>query len=307
LRVAPQDGDFASVAEALKHAPPGTRIVVKPGTYTDPVVIDRFVEIVGDGAPGSVVLETADSACLDMQTDRATVRGFTLRSRGKQSTVVIGQGRLTLEDCDITGESQPGVTIYGTATDPTLRRCKVHNTKGPAVQVYGKARGTLEHCDVVDNGLGILVKEGAEPLVTECNILRNQSVGVYFMAGGGGTLELCQVIGNGIGVSVQDAGSAPQVRRCTLAKNRGAGLYVALKSQPTAYKCTIEENDASGIMVTDSGTHLFAEGCTIQRNKGPRDVVVGNNAGATFAGCGITNQNSLIAPGSTVEIREDKE
>src|SRR5437016_2509744 len=41
--------DFRSVGEAVAASEPGTRIVVRPGLYQESVVLDRRVQLVGEG------------------------------------------------------------------------------------------------------------------------------------------------------------------------------------------------------------------------------------------------------------------
>src|SRR5438552_17912355 len=78
----PRRGQSTSRADALRAAPAGARIVVQPGIYNEALVLDRFVEIAGDGKPADIVVQSAESCCLTMRTDQAIVRGLTLRGRG---------------------------------------------------------------------------------------------------------------------------------------------------------------------------------------------------------------------------------
>jgi len=50
-------GDHATLTEALNFAKPGDRILVRPGLYQEGIVIDKPVEIIGDGDLGEVVIE----------------------------------------------------------------------------------------------------------------------------------------------------------------------------------------------------------------------------------------------------------
>ena len=44
-----QRGDFATVGAAIKAAKPGDRILVRPGLYEEGLVVDKPLEILGDG------------------------------------------------------------------------------------------------------------------------------------------------------------------------------------------------------------------------------------------------------------------
>ncbi|NJO05429.1 MAG: protein kinase [Chloroflexaceae bacterium] len=110
---------YHSIGAAIANAQPGSRIVVRPGIYRETVIIDRAVEIVGDGRTADIVVECTDASCLIMRADYGVVRGLTLRSMVSslddedQAAVDIPQGRLILERCDIATSARVGVLIRG--------------------------------------------------------------------------------------------------------------------------------------------------------------------------------------------------
>ncbi|HEY66040.1 MAG TPA: hypothetical protein G4O02_15870 [Caldilineae bacterium] len=144
-------GDYDSIAAALRSASPGTRIVVHPGYYTGGLVIDRAVEIFGDGPAAEIVVESVNAPCVQIQTDQALIRGLTLRSRvelrgSKYYAVEITQGRPELEDCDIASDSLACVAVHGAAAEPIIRRCRIHDGQGFGVSAYEHAGAILEDC-----------------------------------------------------------------------------------------------------------------------------------------------------------------
>src|SRR5262249_26029538 len=95
-------GPYRTISEAGRDAPPGSLILVQPGLYQEGLVLDRTIEIQGDGAPDDIILQNSDGACLSMQTDYAVVRGISIHGRGglrgrKYFAVDVPEGRLVLE------------------------------------------------------------------------------------------------------------------------------------------------------------------------------------------------------------------
>jgi nitrous oxidase accessory protein NosD len=118
--------DHRSIGDALRSAAPGTRILVRPGTYLEALVLDKAVELVGDGPLGQVVVETAVADCILMTADEATVRGLTLRGKAgtrgaKYFAVDVTHGRLLLENCDVSNDSLACVGVHGPSANPTVR------------------------------------------------------------------------------------------------------------------------------------------------------------------------------------------
>ena len=67
-------GDFRAIGEAIRAAVvSGTLITVKPGIYREALVIDREVEIVGEGDRAQVVVEATDTDAITVTADRAVV------------------------------------------------------------------------------------------------------------------------------------------------------------------------------------------------------------------------------------------
>jgi len=106
--------DFRTLQEAIRRAQPGARILVRPGRYEEGVVLDKSLEILGDGRREEIIVESPDFHCLAIQTGAASIKGLTLRSLGgrkgnKRFAIDICQGQALLEDCDISSDTLAGV------------------------------------------------------------------------------------------------------------------------------------------------------------------------------------------------------
>lgn len=183
--------------------------MVRPGLYQEGLVLDKAIEISGDGPVEDIVIESTDADCILMQTDYAVVRGLTLRGRmGLQveagfrrdyCAVSISQGRLVLENCDVTSDGDTCIEIRGATTDPVIRSCKVHGGQVDGVFVYLNGHGTIVDCDIFANLHGVSICEGGNPIVSQCRINHNEDQAVWIFDNGAGTIEDCDLTGNGTG------------------------------------------------------------------------------------------------------------
>jgi hypothetical protein len=64
-------GNHTTLTDALKAAQPADRILIRPGLYREGVVIDKPVEIIGDGELGEVVIEANGKNALLFQENIA--------------------------------------------------------------------------------------------------------------------------------------------------------------------------------------------------------------------------------------------
>ena len=233
-------GDHPTITEAITAASPGDRIVVRPGLYDEGLVIDKPLEIIGQGGPGEVVVQALGKNVVLFKTTMGRVANLTLRQTGggEWYAVDIAQGRLELEDCDITSRSLACVAIYGGA-DPRLRRNRIHDSKAGGVFVYDDGQGTLEDNDIFANALsGIEIKTGGNPTMRRNRIHDGKDAGVFVLDNGQGTLEDNDIFANALaGVEIRTGGNP------TLRRNRINGnAYQAVRVHQ-AGAGTIEDND----------------------------------------------------------------
>jgi parallel beta-helix repeat protein len=120
------------------------------------------------------------------------IANLTLRQVGGEGTwfgVDIAQGRLELEGCDITSQSDACVVIHSGA-DPRLRRNTIHDGNDVGVYVYDQGLGILEDNDITANaGPGVAIATGGNPTLRRNKINRNRHAAVLIYQTGKGVFE----------------------------------------------------------------------------------------------------------------------
>ncbi len=189
-------GDCQSISAAIEKAKAGDRILVKPGVYEEDLVIDKPLEIIGDGEVAEIVVESKNADCIFMKTDNALVRGLSLRNRAEgRYAVNIPQGKLRLESCDISSDTLACVGIHGGEAEGVVSYCKIHDGKQGGVYVTENGTGRIENCEIFGNAkAGIEIKKGGNPVVQNCTIKQNAYWAVWVYKDGAGTIENCDEI-----------------------------------------------------------------------------------------------------------------
>jgi hypothetical protein len=299
-------GDFKSIGAALKKAPVGARIRVRSGIYAERLVLDRAVELVPADPGDQVVVESEDGPALKMATPRAVVRGMTFRTRTGghvEATVEIPVGRLVLEDCEIVGGDLAGIRVSGAATNPYLHQCRVRGGAAQGILITQGAEGTLEECEIFNQGAaGVLVSDHAKPHLTGCILRDNAGDGVLFTEESGGSAANCDARGNGTAGFAALKRSNPVFRQCKSRDNRRDGFYFGEESTASVDGGESTGNALWGVSligsnptVTGLRVHHSANGLVItgkSRGKFER-CVVDNNVAIGF----------LVQGGSHPEIR----
>ena len=187
----PHRGDFTKITDAVQAAEPGTRILIRPGLYKEAIILDKALELIGDGERDEVIVETMNNSVLLFKTEFGRVSNLTFRKTGGEGgelcSIKISQGRLELEDCNIiSNKFTLSVGVFNGA-DPRLRRNQICNSLiGVSVQNNGK--GTLENNDIVDNLIGVVAARGGYPTLRN-NRICNSGTAIVLASNGGGIFE----------------------------------------------------------------------------------------------------------------------
>jgi F-box protein 11 len=222
-------GDYSRISDAIKNVPEKTRILVRPGTYRESIVLTKNVEIVGDGPREQIVLLSNDADCIRVATDSvAVVRGMTIHGQAKDHYAIdIPRGRLHLSDCIVTCDTLACIGIHNSTAQPLIQHCIIRDGGASGIFVYDQGAGVIEDCDISNNKLsGVTVKGGGNPLMRRCEIHDGQASGIYVYENGKGTYEDCDIFANkNSGVAVREGGN-PLVRRCEIHDGQTSGIHV---------------------------------------------------------------------------------
>ncbi len=257
-------GDCLSLGVALRRAAPGSRIIVKPGTYRESLVVDKAVEILAGGEPSEVVLEGLDAPCLTLQSEGVRICGFTLVASGAPKgksfpALEATGGSASVEDCVVTSDGQAAVAVRGTGTRLTMARCRVQNCPGVGVLVFDRGEATLDRCALSGlGGAGILAERGGLPTLLRCTIHHTQG-GILVQDEARGHFEDCNVYRNArSGVRVQGHTQA-LFRRCRIHDGEDFGVSCVQRGQASFEDCDIFGNTSSNVQITGGSSPHFRQ------------------------------------------------
>jgi len=136
-------GDHTTIGEAIAAAQPGTRIEVQPGVYNEGLVIDKQLEIVGQGLVETIIVRAGINV-VKMATLKAIICNLTLHQTGGESFGVdVAQGHLVISECDIMSQGAACVAVYNGAR-ATICRNRIHEGKDNGILVYDQGEGVIE-------------------------------------------------------------------------------------------------------------------------------------------------------------------
>ncbi len=304
------DGQYITINEALQTALSGAFILVKAGVYKESLMLNKNIEIIGNGPKEQIILESNDSHCVVMQTSHASIRGLTIRCQAGQESkqyhaLDILQGQLFIEDCSITSNSSACIVIHHAAANPTIRYCTIYGSASNGIAVYDDAQCTIEYCDIFEcSESGISIATGGNPVFRHCTIHHSQQHGVLAHENAQGTFEDCDIYNNRYSAVVMASHSNLLLLRCQLHHNQQYGINIYQKGKGSIQDCDVYSNMFDNITVTTGSTPYFYL-CKI-RDGEQSGVAVKENGKAVIEYCDISNNRSAnisISSGGVLLIR----
>ena len=263
-------GPLRSIADAIRLAPAGGRIVVRAGTYFEPpLVIDRPLTIVGEGRP---VIKPREAATLiRVKADDVTVRGLVLSNvvpshREDRAALRFERvRRCVVEDIEVR-DAPFGIVVIESA-DCRVAGNAVHGPGrgrrplGNAIHVWSSTRVTVTGNTVTGHRDGLYFEFVTEAAVERNVSERNGRYGLHFMFSDRCGYRDNRFAANGAGVAVMYSREVAMARN-EFRANRG----------PTAYGLLLKDIDDSRLEAnrfSDNTVALLIEG-------GGRLKIVGN-------------------------------
>ncbi|WP_433272234.1 right-handed parallel beta-helix repeat-containing protein [Actinosynnema sp. CS-041913] len=238
-----------TIAAAL-HAAAGSRrrvvIEIEPGFYQEALVVRGEVELVGRGAPGSVVISQNRYSALDAY---GTVRVVGLTLTGRESDVVTcSGGTLTVENSTIQGHH--GVSVHARpGSSVTLRDSAI----GHGRTLFAGSTGLVERCrftDAADNALAVI--EGADVHVVDSRFAGSRIHGIR-VSGSRARVTGCEVTGTGNSAIAADSGADLTVLGCRITAVHSSGVSFA--DQSRGLVDDLQVTDAEHGIVVASGSN----------------------------------------------------
>jgi parallel beta-helix repeat protein len=295
-------GDHMTISEAIAAARPGTQIAIRPGLYEESLVVEKPLELLGQGPVEEIIVRARDGDAILFRANIGRVANLTLQHAGGGQfyAIDIAQGRLELEGCDITCNGLAVVGVHDGA-DPRVRRCRIGNGPRSGILVYDGGLGTFEDNEILENdAAGIAVRDGGNPTFRRNRIRDGHESGIFVQGGATGTFEDNDIFANRLaGVEVTGGGN-PTVRRNRIHDGLAAGVFVYEKGLGTFEDNEITANAAGGVVISSAAdptfrhNHIHAQPLT--------GVDVDEEGRGTFEDNDITGNG---APGIRVRDRGD--
>ncbi len=248
----------ASIAAAIAAAGPGDRIRIRPGVYRESLLLDRPVDLEGEGNATEIILLGTLTPAIFSRTTLGRVANLTVQqiSGNGSCGLLIAGGQLVVEGCELTSADHACVVVTQGAV-PHMRNNRIHDSRGLGVGVYFnmQAQGLFENNDVFDcTGYGVVIEQAANPTLKSNQLHAVGRAGAMINLGGLGLLEDNDIYSCGEkGILIMNE-SRPVIRNNRIHHANLGGIGVGNRSLGTIEGNQITQNGMAGIEIVVGST-----------------------------------------------------
>jgi len=301
-----------SIQAAIDDAQRGTVICLAQGVWTENLVVDKPLTLLGQGEGRTVInplrrlraivlVEGEGADPVEVKLEGLTMEGF----GGGTGVTVVHSGAVEIRDCTISGritgievadsatlflegsavyDSRQSAIVLSDSARASISHSSISGNRGRGIWAYGSAEAEFDGCDISENsGHGLLLQDRARAKLIECSVSENAEHGLWAIGQSVVRVLRSEISGNRRqGIKADDEGTV-EVTETRVLSNWN-GIEAADVAQVTLTGAKVSQNRWDGIRATDS-VRATVSGSIFCANR--RGVALLDDANAEIEECFI--------------------
>ncbi|MCK5398315.1 MAG: right-handed parallel beta-helix repeat-containing protein, partial [Thermoplasmata archaeon] len=226
--------DYPTIQSAIDTAGPGDEIFVESGTYSEQIVINTSLKLIGEGMESTFIMGGLyDSIFVDnvMWVD---IEGFTILNTSISYYGILSfASMLNVTDCRLMGND---LAILG---DQCYSPYKTSNLK-------------VENCTISNNRFGIELVNNINSRIVNCSIVNNTFGGIILSESFNNYVINSIINSNNIGIN-QYLSDNNFIENNTLSLNNDHGIYLLYSNNNSYMNNHVKHNDCGSYLVGSYG------------------------------------------------------
>ena len=236
-------GLYKAIEDGIANAAAdGIIKVIGSYTITNPIIIDKPLTLIGEGA---TIGYTGSDAAIKVQSANVNIDSFNIQNAGWEAAdgILVTEGEsVTINYCAIHGFTN-GIHIMDDGVNVTY--CDIYSNNN-GVYFDGSANNNqITDCYIYDNLDGVEFSGSRAPqsnIIKLC-LFEDNNNGAHFIGAYGNTIEYCSYFENTVnGVLMEGASQDNTIRKCWI-KDNGIGISI---EDTNAYSNNIKHNHFEG-------------------------------------------------------------
>jgi Holliday junction resolvasome RuvABC ATP-dependent DNA helicase subunit len=277
-----------TLADALQAASDGSLITVRPGQYSENLVLTKMVTIAAEDGPGSVRLSAPSGVPVIVLAESAALSGLVIEALDEESpAVAVEAGQLSVTECELSAASWAAMFVRDRGS-VTMRASRVRNESGAGVVLTSTVESVLDDCVFERLGTsGVVVAGHGSARMRACTVREAEGNGICLNGHARIAIEDTTIVGAvKPGLAVEHQADAA-VRRLTVSDTKGIGVYLATTGTATLHECAVDASAADGVFIGERCAPTLHR-CRVTRAHGYGFLFAGQ-AGGALAECTATD------------------
>lgn len=245
-----------TIASAIAVANDGDVISIRPGVYTETVVIDRSVTLSGTGNSGDVRIEAMAGAAIACAAGDARISGITIQRSAGDVAVDIESGSLSMDECTVEAATEVAIVVRSDAKF-TAHSTRVGNESGAGVLVYDGGSAEISKSVLHDIATTALVVRGSSSVHFTDSEIDTVQGGFLVADGARLTVTLGKVSGAEQSMVTVESGGTVDITDTVFSGGAGIGILATTGATATLVDVRLDGLGAQSIVgVGDSSLYL---------------------------------------------------
>jgi len=252
--------NYKTIGEAVVAASNGDTIYIKPGTYSEEVILNKTLNLMPlTGESGPVVLRgDGIEVGIEITADGCSLEGLTLSNFTGPAIMVTSQGNAIRKNSF--EASSPAILITNSGRNSVINNI-IKDCTGGIVLWSGSVDNAISDNEIVGGAMSILLRDVGQNQVTG-NIARNSEIGVHLLNSSGIGVAGNKIEGGTFGLRIYNC-SLIQVNDNQVSEST-YGLYLMDSSAIEASGDSFR--DGTFGVVLDNCSQSIVKKCTSENN-----------------------------------------
>ncbi len=249
----PKNHRWNTIEEGIADARNGDIVYVYQGIYSENVVLDKSITLVGEKKDFTIIDAQNQADCLYILSDYANITNFTLRNSGtevypqRDAGIDINSCHVTVTHCNIISNFQ-GILFQKSYN--FIAECFIDkNEEG----VYFKGdNNTVTYCEITNNSIGVVADQVKKNNLSHL-LVQNNGQGFQFVSSQDNLIKDSLIVANQHhGLSLEWLSDNNEISRCSISNNGEDGIHVYASTDGNIIsQCQITHNGEDGIEFFD--------------------------------------------------------
>ena len=231
-------GPYTTIQEAIDDAPVGSTIIVRAGTYSEIIQINKQLTLIGEDKTSTII--SAKSAyngyAIEIRAQGVTVSGFCVTNTGSglyTTGIKLNAPKTTITNCEFM-DTPIGIAVW--SSENTIKNCRFTRCTDEGIALLGSSaasctKNVIANCEFTKNCDGIELQHASENIIMNCMFSDNTHSGIdAIFSNNENTIENCEIKNNAVHGIYLSRSSENMIKDCTISNNKNGDVIVAAGS-----------------------------------------------------------------------------